>query len=122
MAGLLLCGCGTTVRYTALERAPRQLYKRPAEEVAVFLSAPPRRPHRSLGLLEAEQTTELSVHETRDMLRELRQSAGQLGCDAIYVKDIGSRGQTSVVTFELNGASVKTIAATCIVYDEAGES
>jgi hypothetical protein len=121
MAALVVCGCGTTVQYTALQRAPRELYKRPAHEVDVFLSGPPKRPHRDIGLFEAQQTTELSLHETREMLHELRRAAGERGCDAIHVMGVGAKGQTSIA-LELNGASVKTITATCLVYDEDSES
>ena len=51
---LIVCGCGTDVQYTALVRTPRTEARSP-QSVKVYLSSPPKRPHRDVGLLEAEQ-------------------------------------------------------------------
>ena len=111
---LILCGCGTDVQYTALARTPRTA-GRPPESVKVYLSGPPKRPHRDVGLLEAEQMSEFSWDDSRDMIRKMRETAARVGCDAIFVKGIGSNtdrflGVTDTPT------STKTMTATCIRY------
>jgi len=114
---LLVCGCGTNVTFTALDGAPRRPRLPPGAQVDVYLSAPPNRPYHDVGLLEAEQMSEFSVDETRDMLRKMRGEAARYGCDAIYVKGVGAHGQTSVF-LDGNAASVKAVSATCIRYND----
>jgi hypothetical protein len=106
--------CGTSVRYTPLYRT-RVIEPRPASEVDVFLSEPPRRPHRDVGLLEAEQESEFSDDGTREMLAELRKVAGDRGCDAIFVKGLGSNAK-SVLWISDTTTSTKTVTASCIEY------
>ena len=111
---LIVCGYDTDVQYTALARTPRTAGRSP-ESVKVYLSSPPRRPHRDVGLLEAEQMSEFSWDDSRDMIRKMRETAARVGCDAIFVKGIGSNtdrflGVTDTPT------STKTMTATCIRY------
>lgn len=89
---------------------------RPVQSVDVYLSGPPRRPYRDVGLLEAEQETDLSLDGTRDMIHKLRARAARIGCDAICLNNVGSH-TAPALAFDINHASsVKTIAATCIRY------
>jgi hypothetical protein len=113
---LLTGGCGTYINFTPLDPSaagPR----RSAKSVDVFLSAPPARAHRDVGLLEAEQESDLSLDDTRDMLAKLRESAGRHGCDAIFVKGVGSNAG-SALGFTDHSSSTKTITATCISYTD----
>ena len=110
---LLVGGCGTSIRYTSLQQG-RTFRRRPASSVEIFLSAPPDCPHRDVGLFEAEQESEFSVDETKEMLVKLQEKAGQHGCDAIFVKGVGSHSETNVV-LDIT-TSTKTLTATCIEY------
>ncbi|HXU02826.1 MAG TPA: hypothetical protein VN903_17795 [Polyangia bacterium] len=113
----LVCGCGTVVSYTPLQDNAYIVGSRPAESVDVFLTAPPTRPHRDVGLLEAKQESEWSADETKEMLVELRKEAAHHGCDAIFVKSVGSDAQSSPLA---SGTwAVKAITATCIRYTAA---
>ena len=114
--GLLASGCGTYVTFTPLNTAaagPR----RSADEVDVYLSGPPERRHRDVGLLEAEQESDLSLDDTRDMLKKLRERAGAHGCDAIFVKGVGSNTHATLGITD-HPSSTKAITATCICYTD----
>ena len=118
---LILCACGTDVQYTALVRTPRTTARSP-ESVKVYLSSPPKRPHRDVGLLEAEQMSEFSWDNSRDMIRKMRETAAQVGCDAIFVKGIGSNTDRFLGVTD-SPSSTKTMTATCIRYgDDDDES
>ena len=111
---LVVCGCGTEVQYTALVRTPRTAPRSP-ESVKVYLSSPPKRPHHDVGLLEAEQMSEFSWDNTRDMIRKMRETAARVGCDAIFVKGVGSNTDRFLGVTD-SPSSTKTVTATCIRY------
>ena len=113
---LLTGGCGTAITFTPLDTSAAGP-GRPARSVDVFLTDPPARPHRDVGLLEAEQESDLSLDDTREMLAKLRERAGQHGCDAIFVKGVGSNAGAGL-GFTDHASSTKTITATCISYTE----
>ena len=121
-AGLIVCGCGTDVQYTALVRTPRAAARSP-ESVKVYLSGPPKRPHRDVGILEAEQMSEFSGDDTRDMIWKMRETAARVGCDAIFVKGVGSNAHGFLGVTD-TPSSTKTVTATCIRYgtDDDDES
>ena len=116
LLALLLSGCGTIVNYTSLRTVPRGEPRLP-EEVEVFMTSPPKEPHVDVGILEAQQESDLSVDTTRDMLALLRQEAARRGCDAMFVKGFGSNAQGSILAPDV-ASSVKTITATCIRYTQ----
>jgi len=108
----LVTGCGTLVTYTPLQGNATAAPPRPAESVDVFLSQPPNRPYRDVGLLEAKPSTDLEFIGTDEMIAELRKQAGSYGCDAIFVKNIAA--EAGSLSFGVK--DVKTITATCICY------
>jgi hypothetical protein len=113
---LLLGGCGTAISYTPVADIGDDAEPKKGSEVDVYMSGPPDRPYRDVGLFEAEQETDFSLDDTREMLRKLRRKAGALGCDAIYVNGVGSKAAPIAgVDFRYTD-SVKTLAATCIRY------
>jgi hypothetical protein len=114
--GVLASGCGTYVSFTPLNSAAAGP-TRSANEVDVYLTAPPQRRHRDVGLLEAEQESDLSLDDTRDMLKKLRERAGAHGCDAIFVKGVGSNTHATLGISD-HASSTKTITATCICYTD----
>ncbi len=105
-------GCGTAVTYTPLVGNAYTVSSRPPESVDIYLSEPPTRPHQDVGLLEAEQESEMSVDGTKEMLAEVRRQAARHGCDAIFIKRVGSDAKS----FLDSNWAVKAITATCIRY------
>jgi hypothetical protein len=117
---LLLGGCGTAISYTPVADIGDDAEPKHGSEVDVYMSGPPDRPYRDVGLLEAEQETDLSLDDTREMLRKLRRKAGAIGCDAIYLNAVGSKA-APMAGFDFRYTdSVKTLAATCIRYTRTG--
>jgi hypothetical protein len=114
MLASLVCGCGTAITFTPLNGGGAVGQSRPAESVDVFLTEPPARGHRDVGLLEARQESDLSADDTASMLRQLREAAGRAGCDAMFVKNVGSNAQYSALAGTTT--SVKAITATCLRY------
>jgi hypothetical protein len=109
----LLCGCGTAITFTPLGGNARFAPK-PAEEVDVFLTEPPARAHRDVGLFEVQQESDLSQDDTASMLRK---AAGDMGCDAVFIKRVGTDPQQNPL---VNSTSaVKAITATCLRYADA---
>ena len=116
LLALLICGCGTSVSYTSLRAYPRGPRRSP-EAVDVYVSSPPTEPHVDVGILEAEQESELSLDGTREMLAALRKAAARAGCDALFVKGMGSNAQGALLITD-HPSSVKTITGTCIRYTD----
>jgi hypothetical protein len=116
LLALLTCGCGTSVEYTPL-RAYKHGPRRSPDAVEVYLSGPPTQPYIDVGVLEAKQESDLSLDGTREMLAVLRKAAGRAGCDAIFVKGIGSNAEAGLLITD-HSSSVKTINATCIRYTD----
>jgi hypothetical protein len=116
LLALLVCGCGTSVSYTPL-RAYHRGPRRSPEAVDVYLSSPPTEPHVDVGLLEAEQESDLSLDGTKEMLTALRNAAARAGCDAMFVKGVGSNAEAGLLITD-HPSSVKTITATCIRYTD----
>jgi len=120
---VLACGCGTAITYTPLPGSHGRFRSRPTRSVDVYSSGPPNRPHRDVGLLEAEQESDFSMDGTKSMLRKLRAKAARVGCDAICLNNFGSKTTPSLAVDVNHVSSVKTITATCIRYvdDEFGD-
>ena len=116
LLALLICGCGTSVSYTPLRAYPRGPRRSP-EAVDVYVSGPPTEPHIDVGILEAEQESDLSLDGTQEMLAALRKAAARAGCDALFVKGIGSNAQAGLLITD-HPSSVKTITGTCIRYTD----
>src|SRR5260221_5440123 len=92
LLALLMCGCGTSVSYTPL-RAYQRGPRRSPEAVDLYVSEPPTQPHVDVGILQAEQESDLSLDGTPEMLAALRKAAARAGCDALFVKGFGSDTQ-----------------------------
>lgn len=116
LLALLMWGCGTSVSYTPLRAYPRGPRRSP-EAVDLYVSGPPTEPHVDVGILEAEQESDLSLDGTQEMLAELRKAAARAGCDALYVKGIGSTTHATLLVTD-HPSSVKTITGTCIRYTD----
>jgi hypothetical protein len=115
-------GCGTSISTTAINAPPRPMAPRPPETVEVFTSGAPPRPHVDVAILEAEESSGLSVADTGDMIRSLREHAAAMGCDAVVVGGSSSRdpGVTDVESWLVeNPKGRKGFFGTCIAYTAA---
>jgi hypothetical protein len=114
---LLAAGCGTSVTATSLNGRSWDASPRSARSVRVYASGAPLRAHDDVALLEAEQTHSLNEQGTNVMLRQLRQRAGQLGCDGIVLLGFTERdGAPPGSGYYFLDPGATTLRATCIVF------
>ena len=109
-------GCGTWVTDTQINPAPRPLSGRGYESVEVFSSAPPARPHVALALLKVEQDRSTDDHPSELMVQRLRERAGAMGCDVVF---IGATQELAAPDLVFTGS--RTMSATCLVYSQPGD-
>jgi hypothetical protein len=117
MAALVLFlagGCGTFVSSTMINPAPWPMVPRAPEAVELYASSPPSRPHVDVAVLECQQTHSLNEEGTALMIRTLRERAGAMGCDAVFLGNVTDH-QGSDAIFD----PASTIRqATCVVYTD----
>lgn len=120
LASVLLCSCGTTIRYAETNAPPRAMVPRPASAVAVSTSGVPTRPYVEVGILSARQSSQYSTSDMQNVIDAMRKRAGQIGCDALVVTGSdnvthgsysGSQGTGSGNVYTLEG-----VKAACIVW------
>jgi hypothetical protein len=112
--GVWLSGCAeTTVTYTPLNLPPHALTARRPEQVEVFSSTQPERPHVDVGLISVQEGT--GGYETpATLIQALRQSGAEKGCDALLLAPPSSTNTpTDLISVE---RSFQVYSATCIVY------
>jgi len=110
-----LAACGTTITQTGINPAPHPMTARPVETVEVFTSAAPTRPHIDVAILEAKQSSTLSVDRMPEIISELRKRAAAIGCDGLVIN-----GPNNSVVGDRHGTT--TLAGyngTCIAYTDA---
>jgi hypothetical protein len=112
---LLLAACGTTIRTTDINPAPRPLAARSPESVEVFTSGPPARAYKDLALFEAQQDSEFSSDNTREFIVEMRAEAARRGCDGLVIGGITHETRGSMLDSHQT-TSQKGLTGTCIVY------
>jgi hypothetical protein len=118
---ILAAGCGTSIRTTAINPAPRPMAARDPATVELLTSGAPQRAHVDVAFIEAEETSSFSVDETPEMLGELRAKGAQLGCDAVVVGGMSSRepGVGDAESWLVDKPKHrKGVFATCIMYTE----
>lgn len=103
----------TTVTYTQLNVLPNNLLKvRKPEQIQVFSSTAPDRPHLDVGLISVQEG---EANETPASLIEvLRRSGAERGCDALLLAPPSSTTKPTGLTYFDN--SYQVYSATCIVY------
>jgi hypothetical protein len=119
----LAAACGTTIRETVINPAPRQMVSRPPETVELFTSGAPARPHVDVAFLEAEESSSWSTDGTPDMFNKLRKRAADRGCDAVVIGGLSSRdpGVNDTETWLVDHPKGrKGIYGTCIMYTDVG--
>jgi hypothetical protein len=113
---LLLTACGSTIRATEINQAPRPLTARAPEQVEVFTSGPPARPHIDLTFYEVQQE-EYSADDTREFIDLARVEAARKGCDGLVIGGI-THEPTATLSDSNTVTSRKGLTATCIVYTD----
>ena len=107
-----LAGCVTASQtFTPLNPLPRDLKAHRPDQVEVFSSAPPQRPHVDVGLITVEEG--LADQTPTELISALRQIAADLGCDALVLAPPGSKAGPD---FFANPTSYKVYAGTCVAY------
>jgi hypothetical protein len=110
-------GCGTVVYATPINSAPRPLVPRAPQSVEILVSGPPSEPYVDVALLEVRQDEGLNRQGTDYMIQRLREKAGELGCDAVFIKNRGEHvGTDPDVPFAFGDPDAQTMLASCIVY------
>jgi len=114
-----LAGCGTFTDFTPINSPPHELTGRPASQVQVFASGPPRRPYVDVAVIQVEQTHGLNEQGAQLRIDSIRARAAALGCDAVVLGGItdhaGARSGSALSL--LDPGSTKQTAA-CIVYED----
>ena len=106
---LLASGCAAKVVYTPLIPPPRPMSRRPGGAVEVLVVTPPARPHTDVGLLQAFPKAGTWDAPIPEMITNLRERAGAIGCDAVLITSIDRRSSRY---------HSQSIQASCIVYDD----
>ncbi|HEU0032299.1 MAG TPA: hypothetical protein VFQ53_16825 [Kofleriaceae bacterium] len=97
---------------------------RPPETVEMFTSGPPARAHVDVALLEAEESSSLSLDRTPEMLSKLRARGAAMGCDGVVLGGMSSRdpGVGDAESWLVDHPKGrKGVYATCIVYRPEAE-
>jgi hypothetical protein len=116
---LLATGLGacavTSTTYTELNAPPRAMQTRAPDQVEIFSSAPPERPHVDVGLITVQEG---EGNETpASMIELVRRTAAEKGCDAVVLAPPSSRTDQT----DLRGVrSHQVYSGTCVAYGIAG--
>jgi hypothetical protein len=113
---IVLGGCGTFAETTPLNAPPHALSPRPPEDVEVYSSSPPAKAHVDLALIQVDQRNGTTA-DMAEMVAKVREQAGQMGCDAIFVSGASERAGASGGAHLLDPGS-HLLLATCIAYLE----
>jgi hypothetical protein len=109
----LLAGCAdTAAAYTPLNVPPRPVQARSPDEVELFSSAPPERPHVDVGLITVQEGD--GDETPAALLGLLRQVAAERGCDAVVVAPPASKTAEQFPFGETR--SYQVYSGTCLVY------
>jgi hypothetical protein len=104
----------TSTTFTDLNASPRPMQARAPDQVEIFSSAPPERPHVDVGLITVQEG---EGNETpASMVDLVRRAAAEKGCDAVMLAPLGSKTDGN----DLVGVeSHKVYSGTCLVYGVA---
>jgi hypothetical protein len=89
----VLAGCSSTrILYTPLVTPPRAMPPRQVDQVDVYVTTPPSRPHLDVGMLQVTEyragTEKVSGQE---MMLHLKGGAAAQGCDAVLITALDMR-------------------------------
>jgi hypothetical protein len=107
---VMLGGClPTTVNYVPVNSPPGPTRQRAAQEVGVFSSGPPQRPHLDVGIIEAIAGSGLESLES--LVALAREEAARRGCDALVLNPVAFTGEDS---------RDRVVSGTCVRFVPAG--
>jgi hypothetical protein len=113
IVGLVAIGLGgcapTTVYYLPLVTPPRPMVERPREQVDVYVTTPPSRPHLDVGLLQVIEYRQFSDATSQQMMLHLKGAAAAQGCDAVLITAVDMRS---------NRYAARSIHGSCEVYTD----
>ncbi len=104
-----MAGCGPVVTWAPTNPPPHALSPRPGHLVAVFTTSRPAGAYAELGLLQARERHWGS--ELSEVIEELKEEAGELGCDAIILS-----GRADVAPGSDDSGPRDGVYGTCVVY------
>jgi len=108
-----LGGCAdTSAAYIPLNAPPRPVQARAPDQVELFSSAPPERPHVDVGLITVQEGD--GDETPAALIGLLRQLAAERGCDAVVVAPPASK--TGVLWLFGETRSYQVYSGTCLVY------
>jgi hypothetical protein len=107
-----LGGClDTELAYTPLNAPPGAMRARGPDQVQLFSSAAPERPHIDVGLLSVTEGDGWETPAT--LIGKLRQAAADHGCDALVLAPPGTKESTDVLGVR---KQLQLYSGTCVVY------
>ena len=108
-------GCGTYVTATPINPAPRPLVPRSPDSVEVFASGAPSEPFVDIALLEVTQHEGFNRQGLDYIIEQLRARAGELGCDAVFIKGMDEHlGDDDALA--ILDPDATQLFASCLVY------
>jgi hypothetical protein len=103
----LVGGCSTAaVNFARVNPPPVAMSQRPPEEVAVYSSGPPCRPHLDVGVIEAKSLT-AGWQRLESLMAMARKEAGRRGCDALVLNPVAFTG---------TDGDLRVVSGTCVVF------
>jgi hypothetical protein len=118
LLGLWTTGCGTALNYVRTGRPPHPLHVREPGQVDVFMTSKPSRPFVELGIIESQQE-EHSLDSEQDVMLQMREYAGQLGCDGLVIFAGNDATYVSGGLGTTTSRTLKGYRGSCIVYTRA---
>jgi hypothetical protein len=110
LLGGLLVGCGSGATFTPVANPPHDLSSKSANDVEVYRS-PPTRPYTEIGRLSVEKESQFVSDNDPRMLDQMREEAGDQGCDAIVI-------ESERRTIDVRESSFSGPNASCIVWND----
>lgn len=116
LAGVTSWGCGISTTATFLREPPGPITPRPAESVEIYSAGRPTQPHVDLAFIESEQLSTYTAGDTPEIIADMREQAGRLGCDALVLGSTFFRVDDVNTLFSGDTRDRKGLSGTCIVY------
>lgn len=115
---LLSCACGTSLTFARTQTSPHKLQPRAAEQVQVFMVDRPTRPYVEIGMVEAlnEYQTYNEDRAMSRLIKNMREYAGELGCDALVILGGNDSTVSPLGAFGNSPGRYKGYRGSCLVY------
>ena len=95
---------------------------RPATDVAVFTTSLPAVQYVEVGILQAQQSSDLSLDQMPEIVAKMRAAAGRRGCDGLIINGTRDRSATNVAssrdTTSVSTSTLEGYWGSCIMFVE----